>query len=45
MRFARHALLAGTVLIVVLETIRRWDTWREFPLAMFDDWIRAFPEP
>ncbi len=39
LRFSRLLALAFGALLPVLETVRRWDTWREDPPALFDDWI------
>jgi hypothetical protein len=39
MRAARMFLMVTSLVIPVLETIRRWDTWREYPAAMFDDYV------
>jgi len=39
MRFSRYLAWAYGVLLPVLETVRRWSTWQEFPPALFDDYI------
>jgi hypothetical protein len=39
MRFSRSLALVFGALLPVLETIRRWNTWREDPPALFDDYI------
>ena len=38
-RFSRRLAIAGGILAPLAETIRRWSTWREFPPALFDDYI------
>ena len=39
MRFSRALAVIFGVLAPVAETVRRWSTWREYPPAMFDDYI------
>ena len=39
MRFSRALATVFGILAPVLETVRRWGTWREFPPALFDDYI------
>ena len=39
MRFSRALALAFGILAPIGETVRRWDTWREFPPALFDDYV------
>jgi hypothetical protein len=34
------AVVLGTF-VPIAETVRRWNTWRESPLALFDDYILA----
>jgi hypothetical protein len=36
---SRNLAIVLGILAPVLETIRRWHTWREDPLAFFDDYI------
>ena len=41
MRFSR---ILGTVLAIVVpiaETVRRWHTWRDEPVTLFDDYVLA----
>lgn len=38
-QFSRRLAYIGGVLTPVLETIRRWSTWRESPAHLFDDYI------
>jgi len=37
--FSRWLAIIGGILIPLLETIRRWSTWRESPASLFDDYI------
>lgn len=39
MRFSRALALTFGVLAPIGETVRRWHTWREFPPALFDDYL------
>ena len=39
MRFSWIMAVALGVLLPAAETVRRWNTWRDDPLAMFDDYI------
>src|SRR6185369_5002416 len=39
MRFARWLAIIGGVLAPVLETIRRWSTWKQSPANLFDDYV------
>ena len=39
MRFSRALAIIFGILAPVLETVRRWGTWREYPPALFDDYI------
>jgi hypothetical protein len=39
MRFSRVLAVLFGILAPVGETIRRWDTWQEFPPALFDDYL------
>jgi hypothetical protein len=39
MRFARWLAIIGGVLAPVLETMRRWSTWKQSPANLFDDYI------
>ena len=38
-QFSRWLAIVGGILIPLLETIRRWSTWRQSPAALFDDYI------
>ena len=37
--FSRRLAIAGGILVPLLETIRRWNTWQESPPNLFDDYI------
>lgn len=39
LRLSRNLAILLGIITPVLETIRRWSTWRENPLAFFDDYI------
>ena len=39
MKFSRGLAIAGGILVPLLETIRRWSTWRESPASFFDDYV------
>jgi hypothetical protein len=39
MRFSRGAALVIGMLAPILETVRRWNTWRLDPPALFDDYL------
>ena len=39
MKFSRVLAVVLGLLAPILDTIRRWKTWREFPPALFDDYI------
>ena len=39
MRFSRALAFIFGTLAPVLETVRRWGTWREYPPALIDDYI------
>ena len=39
MRFSRGAALIIGILPPTLETVRRWNTWRLDPPALFDDYL------
>jgi hypothetical protein len=39
MTFSRTLAIIFGVLAPLLETVRRWHTWREYPPALFDDYI------
>jgi hypothetical protein len=41
MWFSRTLAVVLGILVPVAETMRRWNTWREAPLALFDDYILA----
>lgn len=38
-KFSRWLAIVGGILTPILETIRRWGTWRESPANLFDDYI------
>lgn len=38
-QFSRRLAIVGGILMPLLETIRRWSTWRESPANLFDDYI------
>ena len=38
-QFSRWLAIIGGIIIPLLETIRRWSTWRESPASLFDDYI------
>ena len=37
--FSRRLAVVGGVVVPFLETLRRWNTWREYPPNLFDDYI------
>ena len=39
MKFSRALAIIFGILAPLLETVRRWRTWREYPPALFDDYI------
>jgi hypothetical protein len=39
MQFSRTRLVVFGILLPLADTVRRWHTWREDPMAMFDDYI------
>lgn len=39
MRFSRTAAIVVGMLAPLLETVRRWSTWRQNPPALFDDYL------
>jgi hypothetical protein len=39
MRFSRILAVVLGILVPIAETVRRWSTWKEAPLALFDDYI------
>jgi hypothetical protein len=41
MRLSRTLAVVLGILVPIAETVRRWHTWREEPLALFDDYILA----
>lgn len=41
MRFSRMLAVVFGTLVPIAETVRRWDTWQESPLSLFDDYILA----
>jgi len=38
-QISRWLALAGGIIVPLLETIRRWSTWRQSPHSFFDDYI------
>ena len=40
--FSRNLAIVLGVAAPLLETIRRWHTWQDDPLAFFDDYILGF---
>ena len=38
-KFSRWLAIAGGIIVPLLETIRRWSTWRQSPHSFFDDYI------
>lgn len=38
-RFSRYLAIILGIITPLLETIRRWSTWRENPAAFFDDYV------
>ena len=38
-QFSRRLAIAGGILAPLGETVRRWDTWRQSPHNLFDDYI------
>lgn len=38
-RFSRYLAMVFGILTPLAETIRRWNTWRDNPPALFDDYI------
>jgi hypothetical protein len=41
MRLSRTLAVVLGILVPIAETVRRWNTWQEAPLALFDDYILA----
>lgn len=41
MKFSRILAVILGIFVPVAETIRRWDTWHEAPLRLFDDYMLA----
>src|SRR5687768_7732618 len=41
MRFSRTLAVVLGVLVPVAETVRRWSTWQQAPMSLFDDYILA----
>jgi hypothetical protein len=41
MRFSRTLAIVLGILVPIAETVRRWSTWQEAPLALFDDYVLA----
>lgn len=39
MKFSRTLAIIFGILAPLLETVRRWGTWRKYPPAFFDDYI------
>lgn len=38
-QFSRWLAIVGGILAPLLETMRRWSTWRESPANLFDDYL------
>jgi hypothetical protein len=38
-QFSRNLAIIGGILVPLLETVRRWDSWQESPPNLFDDYI------
>lgn len=38
-KFSRWLAIIGGILVPLLETIRRWSTWRQSPANFFDDYL------
>jgi drug/metabolite transporter (DMT)-like permease len=41
MKFSRTAAVILGIFVPIAETVRRWHTWREAPMSLFDDYILA----
>lgn len=41
MKFSRTLAVILGVLVPIAETVRRWNTWRQAPMSLFDDYILA----
>jgi hypothetical protein len=41
MQFSRILAVVLGILVPIAETVRRWSTWQDEPLALFDDYILA----
>src|SRR6516164_2259915 len=41
MRCSRTLALVLGILVPIAETVRRWSTWQQAPLALFDDYVLA----
>lgn len=39
MKFSRTLAIVFGFLAPIVETVRRWNSWREFPPALFDDYL------
>ena len=39
MRFSRTLAIVFGFLAPIADTVRRWNTWRDFPPALFDDYL------
>ncbi len=39
MKFSRTLAIIFGFLAPIAETVRRWNSWREFPPALFDDYV------
>lgn len=39
LQISRWLAIIGGVVVPILETLRRWSTWRESPANLFDDYI------
>jgi hypothetical protein len=41
MRFSCGLAVALGIVVPIAETVRRWSTWRDAPMSLFDDYILA----
>jgi hypothetical protein len=41
MRFSCGLAIALGIIVPIAETVRRWGTWRDAPMSLFDDYILA----
>jgi hypothetical protein len=42
MWFSRALAVAFGIFVPIAETVRRWNTWRDAPLTLFEDYVLAF---